>query len=83
MPTSSSPPASSDTAPSTEASTPRPPTTQAGSPLNVTKFGLLPKRPVSLLSPQNTGARQRRDDDDDEEDELEYVESPFDTRNSK
>ncbi|KAI0339975.1 hypothetical protein BDW22DRAFT_1361062 [Trametopsis cervina] len=63
-------------APSTE--TPRPPTTQSGSPLDATKFGLLPKRPVSLLSPQVSA--QRPKDDDEDEDELDYVENPFEEK---
>ncbi|KAI0088154.1 hypothetical protein BDY19DRAFT_907113 [Irpex rosettiformis] len=78
--TSSSPPTNSSS--TNGNSTPRPPTTQAGSPLNVAKFGLLPKRPVSLLGPQGSGTGQRRidDDDDDDDDDLDYVESPFDSR---
>ncbi|KAI0930016.1 hypothetical protein AcV5_006826 [Taiwanofungus camphoratus] len=49
---------------------PRPPPTLSGSPINAAKLGLLPKRPVSLLSPQ-TPARGPSND------ELEYVENPF------
>lgn len=55
--------------------TPRPPTTQSGSPLNAAKFGLLPKRPVSLLRPDS--ATQRPHDEDDDDDELDYMENPF------
>ncbi|KAI0688200.1 hypothetical protein BC835DRAFT_1419376 [Cytidiella melzeri] len=77
---SSSPPSSS-----TNPETPRPPTTQTGSPLNITKLGLLPKRPVSLLTPQSsaTAATRREgeeDDEDEDEDELDYVENPFEDR---
>jgi hypothetical protein len=46
----------------------------------MTKFGLLPKRPVSLLTPQSsaTGTGTRRiEDEDDDDDELEYLENPF------
>lgn len=57
--------------------TPRPPSTGVGTPsgIDATKFGLLPKRPVSLLreQPQPT----HRDDSDDE---LEYTENPFEER---
>lgn len=47
-------------------------------PAYVAKFGLLPKRPVSLLTPQSSGthAPQRQASEDDE-DELDYVENPF------
>lgn len=40
------------------------------------KLGLLPKRPVSLLTPQPASTQTRHPDEDDE-DELEYVENPF------
>lgn len=68
--------ATATTPPATEI--PRPPTTQVGSPLNAAKFGLLPKRPVSLLTPQTSGAVAREASaSDDDEDELDYVENPF------
>lgn len=60
---------------STQPEVARPPQTQSGSPLNAAKFGLLPKRPVSLLRPETSA--QRVHDDDEEEDELDYVENPF------
>ena len=40
------------------------------------KLGLLPKRPVNLMSSQPTTPTPRHPDDDDE-DELDYVENPF------
>ncbi|KZT71771.1 hypothetical protein DAEQUDRAFT_749785 [Daedalea quercina L-15889] len=53
---------------------PRPPPTSTGSPIDAAKLGLLPKRPVSLLTPQPTaGAPMQRQDSE----ELEYVENPF------
>ncbi|EKM54735.1 uncharacterized protein PHACADRAFT_258770 [Phanerochaete carnosa HHB-10118-sp] len=58
----------------------RPPPTQSGSPLNPAKFGLLPKRPVSLLTPQASGANaiaREASVSEDDEDELDYVENPF------
>jgi hypothetical protein len=42
------------------------------------KIGLLPKRPVSLLSSDRPSAHKPRDDDDT--DELEYVENPFEQK---
>ena len=62
---------------SPELSIPRPPATQSGSPLNAAKFGLLPKRPVSLLRPDSTQTQRKDEDEDEEEDELDYVENPF------
>ncbi|KAK7470873.1 hypothetical protein VKT23_002289 [Stygiomarasmius scandens] len=57
---------------------PRPPATGSGSGIDTGKLGLLPKRPVSLLRPDNpssqTQSQTRRDDDDDD---LEYAENPF------
>ncbi|KAI0823441.1 hypothetical protein BC628DRAFT_1324987 [Trametes gibbosa] len=55
---------------------PRPPSTTSGSPVNAAKIGLLPKRPVALLS-ANTPPATRPSDEDDE---LEYVENPFEER---
>ncbi|KAI0666017.1 hypothetical protein C8Q78DRAFT_1072766 [Trametes maxima] len=52
---------------------PRPPSTVSGSPVNAAKIGLLPKRPVSLLSANTPPATKPSDEDD----ELEYVENPF------
>ncbi|KAI0645845.1 hypothetical protein C8Q79DRAFT_911399 [Trametes meyenii] len=52
---------------------PRPPSTVSGSPVNAAKIGLLPKRPVSLLSANTPQATKPSDEDD----ELEYVENPF------
>ena len=40
------------------------------------KIGLLPKRPVSLLTTSSPPATRPSDDDD----ELEYVENPFEER---
>ncbi|KAH9858926.1 hypothetical protein C2E23DRAFT_864710 [Lenzites betulinus] len=54
---------------------PRPPATSSGSPVNAAKIGLLPKRPVSLLSAGSPPATRPSDDD-----ELEYVENPFEDR---
>jgi len=52
--------------------TPRP--TPTGGNINAAKLGLLPKKPVSLLIPQNNTNAARTNH---EEDELEYVENPF------
>ena len=50
--------------------TPQPPSTNSGAPpIDASKLGMLPKRPVSLL---NTEPTPKRDDD-----ELEYAENPF------
>ncbi|KIP06530.1 hypothetical protein PHLGIDRAFT_128242 [Phlebiopsis gigantea 11061_1 CR5-6] len=59
---------------------PRPPATHSGSPLNAAKFGLLPKRPVSLLTPQASAAKHPDDEDDDD---LEYAENPFEESSRK
>lgn len=51
--------------------TPPPPSTSSGAPpIDASKLGMLPKRPVSLL---NTEPAPKKDDDD----ELEYAENPF------
>jgi len=57
------------------AGTPPPPPTGSGSPpIDPSKLGMLPKRPVSLLrSPSNPTPKP----DDDDDDELEYAENPF------
>ncbi|KAG1736036.1 hypothetical protein EDB19DRAFT_1723340 [Suillus lakei] len=57
--------------------TPRPPSTGVGTPsgIDTTKFGLLPKRPVSLLREQAPPTHR-----DDSDDELEYTENPFEER---
>lgn len=57
--------------------TPRPPSTGVGTPsgIDATKFGLLPKRPVSLLREQAPPTHR-----DDSDDELEYTENPFEDR---
>lgn len=57
--------------------TPRPPSTGVGTQggIDVTKFGLLPKRPVSLLREQPPPTHR-----DDSDDELEYTENPFEER---
>ncbi|KAF7985085.1 hypothetical protein HWV62_8963 [Athelia sp. TMB] len=63
-------------APTTPAvTTPRPPATSSGAPpIDPSKLGMLPKRPVSLLrDPSQPPARH----DDDDDDELEYAENPF------
>lgn len=70
-------PAIPSSTPSSEV--PRPPATQTGSPLNAAKFGLLPKRPVQLLTPQTSGANAgHRPGGEEDEEELDYVENPFD-----
>ncbi|KAI0318873.1 hypothetical protein OF83DRAFT_885852 [Amylostereum chailletii] len=59
--------------------TPPPPSTTAGPPpIDPSKVGLLPKRPVSLLDTNTSNRGPPHDDDDD--DELEYVENPFEER---
>lgn len=57
--------------------TPRSPSTGVGTPggIDATKFGLLPKRPVSLLREQPPPTHR-----DDSDDELEYTENPFEER---
>ncbi|KAJ3556399.1 hypothetical protein NM688_g2047 [Phlebia brevispora] len=55
---------------------PRPPPTNAGSPINAAKLGLLPRRPVNLMTSQPTTPTPRQHNDDDD-DELDYVENPF------
>ncbi|KAG2148745.1 uncharacterized protein EDB93DRAFT_1084788 [Suillus bovinus] len=57
--------------------TSRPPSTGIGAPsgIDATKFGLLPKRPVSLLREQVPPTHR-----DDSDDELEYTENPFEER---
>ncbi|KAG1863785.1 hypothetical protein F4604DRAFT_1586677 [Suillus subluteus] len=57
--------------------TSRPPSTGVGTPggIDATKFGLLPKRPVSLLREQPPPTHR-----DDSDDELEYTENPFEER---
>lgn len=57
--------------------TPRPPSTGVGTPsgIDATKFGLLPKRPVSLLREQAPPVHR-----EDSDDELEYTENPFEDR---
>ncbi|KAG2338857.1 hypothetical protein BDR05DRAFT_917769 [Suillus weaverae] len=57
--------------------TPRPPSTGVGTPsgIDATKFGLLPKRPVSLLREQAPPTHR-----DDSDDDLEYTENPFEER---
>ncbi|KAG2065093.1 hypothetical protein BDR04DRAFT_1109100 [Suillus decipiens] len=56
---------------------PRPSSTGVGAPsgIDATKFGLLPKRPVSLLREQAPPTHV-----DDSDDELEYTENPFEER---
>lgn len=56
---------------------PRPSSTGVGTPsgIDATKFGLLPKRPVSLLREQAPPTHV-----DDSDDELEYTENPFEER---
>ncbi|KAA1471794.1 hypothetical protein DENSPDRAFT_837878 [Dentipellis sp. KUC8613] len=63
--------------PQESSATPPPPRTSSGPPpsnIDAGKFGLLPKRPVSLI-PTEQPAHTVRGDDDSEE--LEYVENPF------
>ncbi|KZP34419.1 hypothetical protein FIBSPDRAFT_942545 [Athelia psychrophila] len=57
------------------ASTDRPPSTSSGAPpIDPSKLGMLPKRPVSLVrDPSQPPARHEEDEDD----ELEYAENPF------
>ncbi|OBZ70922.1 hypothetical protein A0H81_09333 [Grifola frondosa] len=54
-----------------------PPPTSVGSPINPAKLGLLPKRPVSLMTSQPPTTQGRHDDDDED---LEYVENPFEEK---
>jgi hypothetical protein len=60
----------------TSTSTPPPLQTNSGSPIDASKIGLLPKRPVSLIG--NSAPTTQRPTDSD--DELEYAESPFEER---
>lgn len=56
--------------------------------LDAAKFGLLPKRPVSLVRPESGGAAgssaapAHPHHDDDSDDGLEYAENPFETDTS-
>ncbi|TDL26320.1 hypothetical protein BD410DRAFT_784423 [Rickenella mellea] len=58
----------------TTAATPRPPVTSTGAPVDPSKIGLLPKRPVSLVGASPQGSQTRPHED---EEELDYVENPF------
>ncbi|TRM70146.1 hypothetical protein BD626DRAFT_563825 [Schizophyllum amplum] len=51
------------------------PTSRSSAPIDGGRFGVLPKRPVSLV--RDTPSSSQRPPDDD--DELEYAENPFDT----
>ena len=44
------------------------------------KLGLLPKRPVSLITPKTPASTTQSHgaDDSSDDDELEYIENPFD-----
>ncbi|TFY76361.1 hypothetical protein EWM64_g7655 [Hericium alpestre] len=64
--------------------TPPPPSTNSGPPqsnISPGKFGLLPKRPVSLVNSEQPMRATVQDDDEDEE--LEYVENPFEETGRK
>ncbi|EPT04691.1 hypothetical protein FOMPIDRAFT_1157008 [Fomitopsis schrenkii] len=79
VPAPSSPPATSriSMSPRPSGEVPRPPPTSTGSPgpIDGAKLGLLPKRPVSLLTPQPSAPLVQRQRSEDSE--LEYVENPF------
>lgn len=69
------------------AGSPSPPRTSSGfgpgtsAPIDAGKLGLLPKRPVSLLRPQDSTAQpMHRQGSHDESDGLEYAESPFEDK---
>lgn len=54
--------------------------------LNITtvaKFGLLPKRPVSLLVSQPSSDNKPSKEHDDDDEELEYLENPFEDDGKK
>ncbi|KNZ82202.1 hypothetical protein J132_06274 [Termitomyces sp. J132] len=65
----------------TSATTPPPNDTQqrplTSPPIDGGKYGLLPKRPVTLLRPAEPTQLQRQHSLDDSDDGLEYAESPF------
>ncbi|KAK7692202.1 hypothetical protein QCA50_003826 [Cerrena zonata] len=82
-PAPSTPPPTGSTSPRGSTDVSRPPTTQSGSPINAAKFGLLPKRPVSLLGSQPPSEVKPSQEHSDDDEELEYLENPFEDDNKK
>ncbi|KAG6873535.1 hypothetical protein C0995_014405 [Termitomyces sp. Mi166 len=73
-------PGTSSTTPPANDTQPRPLTSP---PIDGGKYGLLPKRPVTLLRPGESTQLQRQHSLDDSDDGLEYAESPFEESKEK
>ncbi|PPQ63691.1 hypothetical protein CVT24_004576 [Panaeolus cyanescens] len=82
IPAASSPPTVKSTSPPLAAeatsSIAPPPATNSGAPIDAGKFGLLPKKPVSLLPQSSATSGPASNNIYDSDDDLEYAENPFD-----